>query len=462
MAGTKKIFVLDYNIIRDYGDAIFTFDEHTVVIPMAILEIIDKVGSSKDGLPSGAAAFIRNLDSLREKGNLMSEGAPTAGGGKIRISKDYNLTRLPAGLDDTQENRILKACLAEQNRNQDAEVILVTNSSSMRLKADLAQVQVQPYKNRQVSDIADQYTGRGELTVPSEMIDDVYINGATSIKKLLFHYQPGDLVENQYYILRDVKDGKHSALTVYQDGEFKKLLWDDMCRPYGIVPKNVGQKFAIDALIRSIEEAPLCILKGPAGTAKTFLALAVGLQKVINEHEFRQILVARPNVKFDDDIGFLKGSEQAKIDPLIRPIHDNLMQLTQISGSKKKDGIDLPNNYASQLFENGTIVAQALAYMRGRSIANSWIIIDEAQNATPEQMFGIISRVGLGSKLILCGDPEQIDNQFLDTRTNGITFASERMKGSPLCWQVAFGTDECVRSELAQEAIEHMGSGKKK
>lgn len=237
----------------------------------------------------------------------------------------------------------------------------------------------------------------------------------------------------------------------------------------------------IDALlddgdkIGNLGSSALTILMGDAGTAKTFLSLACGLEQTVGEDpKYRSMLVVRPNVKFDETVGFLKGSEAQKINPLIRPIMDNLDQLTAVNsedygtkqgkGGKKskfateeaEDKIVAPNSYAQYLFDSGKIEAQAMEYMRGRSIRDRYMIIDEAQNMTPLQAFGIISRAGVGTKIILTGDPNQVDNPLLDSKTNGLTYAANAMKGSKVCTQITFEESECERSELAKEAIKRM------
>lgn len=212
----------------------------------------------------------------------------------------------------------------------------------------------------------------------------------------------------------------------------------------------------------TMDEVPLVIIKGPAGTAKTFYALAAGLEQTFEpaNKKFRKILIVRPNSQFDDDIGFLPGNEQEKIAPLMRPIIDNLEILVDRSDdlrykneSELKSKIDL-------LFDRGVITCEAMNFMRGRSITQSWLIIDEAQNLTPKQAKGLITRVGKGTKLILLGDPQQIDHPLLDEKTNGLSFAGEKMKGSRLCCQLTLSGDECERSPLAQEAGLLMNIGK--
>lgn len=205
--------------------------------------------------------------------------------------------------------------------------------------------------------------------------------------------------------------------------------------------------------MKPVEEAPLVIAKGPAGTAKTFLSLAAGLEMVHNRTQpvFRRILVCRPNVLMDEEIGFLPGDEKQKIAPLMRPILDNLEMLVDSSPRDRYASEAELSSKVQLLLDQGVIVSEAVAFLRGRSIAHHFVIIDEAQNLTPKQVKAIITRVGEATKLVLIGDPGQIDHPFLDARTNGLAYASEKMKGSPCCCQITFTADECVRSALAME-----------
>ena len=206
------------------------------------------------------------------------------------------------------------------------------------------------------------------------------------------------------------------------------------------------------------EKAPLVIIKGMAGTSKTFYTLAVGLEKVLNNPtgEYRRILISRPNAQFDSDIGFLPGDEQEKISPLMRPIIDNLEQLIDSSEEERYEDERELQGKIEEIFERGLIQTEALNYIRGRSIVKTYLIIDEAQNMTPNQVKGIITRAGKGTKIILLGDTNQIDRPMLDERTNGLSYASEYMKGSPLCWQITMAAEECERSQLAMDAIQRL------
>lgn len=229
-------------------------------------------------------------------------------------------------------------------------------------------------------------------------------------------------------------------------------------KPYGVSPKNAGQYFLQEALMQTAEKAPLVIVKGMAGTAKTFYTLAVGLEKVLNNPtgEYRRILISRPNAQFDADIGFLPGDEQEKISPLMRPVIDNLEQLIDSNEERRYEDERELKGKVEEIFDRGLIQAEALNFIRGRSIVKTYLIIDEAQNMTPGQVKGIITRAGAGTKIVLLGDPCQIDRPFLDERTNGLSYASERMKGSPLCWQITMTADECERSALAADAVKRL------
>ena len=210
----------------------------------------------------------------------------------------------------------------------------------------------------------------------------------------------------------------------------------------------------------SAEACPACNCQGNGKgiLQKTFYAVAVGLEKVFNteKREYRKILISRPNAQFDDDIGYLPGTEQEKISPLMRPIIDNLEQLIDSDEEERYKNEEELHAKIDELFARGLIETEAMNFIRGRSFVNTYLIIDEAQNMTPKQVTGIITRAGKGTKVILLGDPKQIDNPYLDEQTNGLSYASEHMKKSPFCYQITFNAEECERSELAMDAIQRM------
>ena len=270
--------------------------------------------------------------------------------------------------------------------------------------------------------------------------------------------KPVSLIENQFVLLRSDTEPKKTMLGRFHEERVTALRFGGV-RPFGVKPRSVGQQFLQEALLLPAEEAPLAIIQGPAGTAKTFYALAAGLEQVLEAEErpYRKILVCRPNAQFDADIGFLPGSEQEKISPLMRPIVDNLEILLDLEGKKKeRRNEEELRGRIDYLFDTGIITAEAMNFMRGRSITDTWLVIDEAQNLTPRQVKGIITRVGKGTKVVLLGDPAQIDHPLLDTRSNGLTYASARMRGSPLCAQLTMLPDECERSPPALDAAVRM------
>lgn len=206
------------------------------------------------------------------------------------------------------------------------------------------------------------------------------------------------------------------------------------------------------------EKAPLVIVRGMAGTAKTFYSIAVGMERLWNNPtgEYRKILITRPNAQFDSDIGFLPGDEQEKISPLMRPVIDNLEQIIDSNEEERYQDEMALHGKIEEIFARGIIQTEAMNFIRGRSFVKTYLIVDEAQNMTPNQMKGIITRAGKGTKIIILGDPKQIDNPFLDERTNGLSYAAEYMKGSPLCYQITLTADESERSPLATDAVRRM------
>lgn len=265
------------------------------------------------------------------------------------------------------------------------------------------------------------------------------------------------LTENEFVILRDDQSIKKTHLGRVEKGKLIPLQFQKT-KPYGVSPRNVGQYFLQEALMMDAAQTPLVIVKGMAGTAKTFYSLAVGLEKIVNQFtgEYRRIVISRPNAQFDSDIGFLPGDEQEKISPLMRPIIDNLEQLIDSNEEERYKNEKELRGKIEEIFDRGIIQAEAMNFIRGRSFINTYLIIDEAQNMTPNQIKGIITRAGKGTKIILLGDPNQIDCPFLDERTNGLSYASEHMRGSSLCCQITLTADECERSELAMDAVKRL------
>lgn len=452
-----KIYVMDTNVLIQNPQALLSFEDNQVILPVVVLEELDNLKKAEGEKGRNARAAIRILEELRLKGNIL-EGVGLEPHGIIRVEKNYIDVKLPEDLpEDKMDNRILKVCkgLAESSSEQ---VILVTKDILLRIKAQIIGIRAEDYTTEQVAEYEGQYKGRIGVYVPEEKfkdfkkkgvpVEDVYLSDDQGNRKA------PKLEENEFVILKADQSARKTQLGRVEKGMIKKLEYRKSI-PYGVTPRNAGQYFAQEALMQPADKAPLVIIKGMAGTSKTFYTLAVGLEKVLNNPtgEYRRILISRPNAQFDSDIGFLPGDEQEKISPLMRPIIDNLEQLIDSNEEERyKDEMELQGKI-DEIFERGLIQTEALNYIRGRSIVKTYLIIDEAQNMTPNQVKGIITRAGKGTKIILLGDTNQIDRPMLDERTNGLSFASEYMKGSPLCWQITFSPEECERSALAMDAI---------
>ena len=455
-----KIYVADTNILLQAPYAIDSFEDNLVVLPMVVLEELDHFKKAEGETGANARRVIRYLEQFRQKGDLL-EGVPLEGGGTLYVEKNFVNVKLPEDLsDEAADNRILRVCLGLAG-SRDEQVILVTKDLLLRIKAQILGICAEDFTTDQVLEHENQYSGRCELYVPEELFKEFKKKGVPADQTYVLgedgeSYVP-KLEENQFVILKADQSAKKTQLGRVVNGMIRKLEFRKSA-PYGISPRNAGQYFLQEALMQPAEKAPLVIVKGMAGTSKTFYSLAVGLEKLLNHPtgEYRRILICRPNAQFDDDIGFLPGDEQEKISPLMRPVIDNLEQLIDSSEEERYQDEEELKGKVDEIFERGIIQAEALNYIRGRSIVKTYLIIDEAQNTTPDQIKGIITRAGKDTKIILLGDPNQIDRPFLDERTNGLSYASEHMKGSPLCWQITMTAQECERSALAMEAVRRL------
>ena len=455
----QKTYILDTNVLIQAPYALQSFEDNHLVLPLAVLEELDGLKNAEGERGANARQVIRYLESLRTAGNLL-EGVPLPGGGTLRLEVNCVDVKLPEGFPDHKnDNRILKVCLGLQNRK--TPVILVTKDIVVRVKAQMLGIQAEDFTTEQAPVSEEQYTGRCEVFVAEKKFEDftkkhiapedVY-QADEAGEKL-----PVTLMPNQFVILKADQSVRKTQLGRFDGKKIVPLSFHKK-KPYGVSPRNVGQKFLQEALMADAEGAPLVIVKGMAGTAKTFYTLAVGLHAMLEQEEpaYRRILISRPNAQFDDDIGFLPGDESEKIAPLLRPVVDNLELLVDQNEKERFADERSLSGKVEELFDRGIVDAQALNFIRGRSISKTYLVIDEAQNLTPKQAKGIITRAGMGTKIILLGDPQQIDHPLLDERTNGLSYAAEKMKGSPLCWQVTMSAEECERSALAMDAVKRM------
>lgn len=457
----KKTYVLDTNVILYSPRSIFCFEDGNIVIPEVVLEELDTFKKSTGELGANARTAARLIDDLRKKGKL-NKGVQLPNGGMLRVEMNHHDTKIPLLWDKNKaDNRIIQTCKGLKENGED--VYLITKDIFERIKADTVDIKVDDYYEKVLPEYDNQYTGRIEVYASSEKINDFYKNKFMDLDELKIYsektqeYSKPNLYVNQFVIIHSLENPRKTALAKCDGKKLVPLLYKEMC-PMGISTRNVGQKFMLEALFSSADEVPLAIIKGPAGTAKTLFSLAVGLHKILEDNtgEYRKILVCRPNVTMDEEIGYLPGTEEEKIAPYMRPVLDNLEILIDCDEKERYKNEKELNDKIRELFDRRIITAEAVGFLRGRSIVKNWVVVDEAQNLSPKQVKAIITRIGKGSKLLLIGDPEQIDQPFLDYRSNGLCYASEKMKGSNLCCQVTLKYDECERSPLAHEASKRL------
>lgn len=440
----RKNYVLDTNVLLADADSIYKFEDNNVYIPMVVIDELDGLKESKDSETAYNARRANCALRMLQR-EMSSDGCVTldTGGALIFCPACGSNESLKNGygLSEKNDHKIISSVIEIRDRNRSVETILVTNDMAMQIKSVMCGLNVQDYKNQQLE---CNYTGRKIiLDMPSAEIDQLYYD-----QQIPCVYD--DCAENQFVLLKTAGDFNKQALAICKDHSFHLIrnVMTGICTLPNIQPKNLGQKYALYALNHDF---PLTILSGPAGTGKTYLSLAVGLQMVM-EGKVRQVLLLRPQAFFDSEIGFLPGDEQSKIDPLMRPFYDNLESILELNGYDS----DKIQEEITKLFATGKLRAESFAYIRGRNITNSFIILDEAQNATRSQIQGAVTRAGNKSRIVLCGDPEQVDNPRLNSHNNGLVFAMNKMKGSHLCCQVRFEKDECCRSPLAEDATKRM------
>jgi len=434
----KKIFVIDTNVILHDSSCIQNFEEHDIVIPIAVLEELDQFKKGNDTLNFHAREFVRSLDSL--SGDRLFNGGVIIAKNKGRISirldqeweRDFALTMSSI----TPDHRILHCAYALAREQPAKSVILVTKDVNLRMKAKGLGLMSQDYVTDQVKDLDALYTGRRTLSdVDEDSIDILYkspfeIDAAVLPSASTFR-------PNEYFILRC---GRKSALSVHdaQSGMMKRV---DKAAAYGITPRNSEQTFALNALMNP--EIPLVSVSGKAGTGKTLLALAAALE---TRRHYRQIFLARPVVPLSNkDLGFLPGDIHTKLDPYMQPLYDNLGVIqNQFPES------DIKHRRIQEMLKEEKLVISPLAYIRGRSLVNIYFIVDEAQNLTPHEVKTIITRAGEGTKFVFTGDIFQIDHPYLDSRSNGLSYLIDKMQGQQLYAHVTLERGE--RSQLADLA----------
>ncbi len=440
----KKIFVLDTNVLLHDPSAVFAFDEHDVVIPAVVLEEIDTKKRNADEIGRNARGVSRLLDGLREKGHL-HDGVPLEGGGRIKVELNHrSFVKVQEMFGEvTNDNRILAVALnyhLEQSELASPRpVILVSKDVLVRIKADVLGLHAEDYLSDRTVGPSDLYGGYSTIKVHPSVIDEFYTYRFLPTKPLGLNYS---LYPHEFVILKDeMGTGKSALLKVNEDATRMEPLYLSNEPAWGISARNAQQRMALELLLN--DDIPLVTITGKAGTGKTLLALAAGLLKVEDEHKYKKLLIARPVVPMGKDIGYLPGEKEEKLRPWMQPIYDNLEFLfdTKKSGDIEKILMGL-----------GSIQVEALTYIRGRSIPGQFIIVDEAQNLSRHEVKTIVSRVGEGSKIVLVGDPEQIDHPYLDASSNGLTSLVERFRDQGISGHITLEKGE--RSKLAQLAAD--------
>ncbi|HEU4726773.1 MAG TPA: PhoH family protein [Kofleriaceae bacterium] len=426
---------MDTNVLLHDARAIYAFADNCVIIPIYVIEEIDTFKKDQSELGRNARQVARLLDQYRHDGGL-SHAQPMENGGTVRVALSKSPPKNPSYDSRSMDQRILELALEVRDADPKTPTILVSKDVNMRIRGDalgLAAVDFEPER----TPIEELYPGHRELAVPAGTVDRFYAEGSIVVEA------PG-LHANEFLTLKD--EGGKSALarwdrTLGKGVPVRKLregVW-------GIKPRNKEQHFALDLLLN--DDIKMVTLVGKAGTGKTLLAIAAGLQKVTEEQVFSKLLVSRPIFPLGRDIGYLPGDIEDKLNPWMQPIYDNLELLLGLNKSDKKDG----RSYA-ELVDLGFVEIEPLTYIRGRSLPNVYMIVDEAQNLTPHEIKTIITRAGEGTKIILTGDPYQIDHPYLDASNNGLTTVAERFKDEAIAGHVVLTKGE--RSPLAELATQ--------
>lgn len=453
----KKTYVLDTNVLLSDPNAIFAFQEHDLIVPMAVLEELDRHKSRPDEVGRNARQVSRTLDDMRAGGGSLINGVALKDGGKLKIvSIDRGqLKDSPTELQaDKVDNLIIAFMLSLKG-----DAILVSKDINVRIKCDSLGIKCEDYlKMRVTSDQQKFYRGVEVIELEEELVDYFYQHGKLDLPESVMKGR--HLCPNQIVVIKNIKDGQttKSAITKLPVPGKSLVPVAKIDQVFGIKPRNKEQNFSLDLLFDP--EIKLLTLVGPSGTGKTLLALAAALEQLKGtgsptHARYEKLIVTRPVQPVGKEIGFLPGTLAEKMEPWIAPIRDNLNFLVNNSRPARARKGSTENGkprhddgmYLSLMQERGLIEIEAITFIRGRSIPNAFIVIDEAQNLSMHELKTIITRAGDGTKIVLTGDIEQIDNVHVDAFTNGLTYAVERFKDYPIAGHVTLTKGE--RSELA-------------
>ncbi|HJW71466.1 MAG TPA: PhoH family protein [Geothrix sp.] len=433
----KKVFVLDTNVLLHDPNSILHFQEHDVVLPIVVIEEVDHFKKDPTEIGRNARAVSRLLDRMRATGSL-NTGVPLEGGGSLKVDvAAHNLDLGILSADKNKADNQILACARELLHTCKERVVLVTKDSNLRIKADAIGLQAEDYTTDRV-EMDELYTGHKTWDVDPVQIDQLYDGGLRPEPSL-------ELQPNQFLTLIDRTNPSHTALGRYLVGEgMLRPLRRMEAPPWGIKPRNREQQFAMELLLDP--SVQVVTLLGKAGTGKTLLAIAAGLQQVVDDEDYDKILVSRPVMPMGRDLGYLPGDIGEKLRPYMQPIYDNLEFIVGANSEARKR----TTMTAGQLEEAGYLSVEPLTYIRGRSIPKQYLVVDEAQNLTPHEVKTILTRAGEGTKVIFTGDPHQIDNPYVDASTNGLSFLAEHFKQLDISGHVTLMKGE--RSKLAELA----------
>ncbi|HUF89835.1 MAG TPA: PhoH family protein [Gemmatimonadota bacterium] len=431
----KKRYLLDTNVLLHDPTALTSFQDNSVLVPIYVIEEIDRFKKQLTRLGENARWISRFLDGLRQRGHL-SDGVDLDSGGRLKVVFDPDdPQRVMARSDGWVDNEILKIARRIQDDAPDVPLILVTKDVNLRIKADAMGLVAEDYETDRVN-LDELYSGHTEIELDAGALDRFRAERELALPE-------GDYFPNEYALLKDAADPSNTALGRIDPvaGRLRGLI-DVAAGVQGIRPRNKEQYFALDALLDPT--VVLVTIMGKAGTGKTLLALAAGLEQVLGRTTYRHLLVSRPTFPMGKDIGYLPGSVEEKLNPWMQPIYDNLALLL--------DGLPTTNGTRTvdDLVRRGALAVEPLTHIRGRSIPQQFMLVDEAQNLTPLEVKTILTRVGENTKLVLTGDPWQIDTPYIDSSSNGFNHVVSHFRTIPLAAHVELRKGE--RSKLAEYA----------
>ncbi len=434
-----KNYILDTTVLLHDASALFNFGKNHVIIPIPVIEDVDQFKKDQTEIGRSARQVSRILDSLRQRASV-ANGVPLDNGGmlSIKMSSGSAIRNLPEELRDRNRgNQIIAIALEVKEKAGNIPTIFVSKDINLRIKADALGLVVEDYESDAVA-IDELYTGIHEIICSAEQLNHYRTTGRL--------HTDLPLLPNEYVVLK-TKEGDASTLYGRYDKSknvIVKLVSEEREGAWRITPRNKEQLFAMDALLN--DEIQLVTLVGKAGTGKTLLAVAASLYKTVDENVYSRVLVSRPTMPMGKDIGYLPGTVEEKLTPWMYPIADNVELIMRRGGGRSSRTV----RGFRELVDMGILVIEPLTYIRGRSIHNQYLIIDEAQNLTPHEIKTIITRVGEGTKIVVTGDPYQIDNPYIDSSSNGLTYVVERLKEQSITAHVMFTKGE--RSQLSELA----------